>query len=185
MQATKSARNFQEMSTVFGLSGTNVPTAKKQPKKEVVKEVLPDNKSISQYRLLKVYEGVVFKLPSKKGMNYKPAFTAANGDSVSKHWHEGKGLGQGVFLNINFYKVTQKDLGKSIVTIAKVFQKIMADGRKFIMLDVVHTPEKEDECQYDFKMPVDGTGDFEIDPRVKTRIYFKPRGHNRLYSQTS
>jgi hypothetical protein len=170
MQTT--LKSFEELEgRVFGIK--KVTAKKKVMPKKLETETC-------SYEVLGVYEGTVIKVPKKSAnMRYVPA-SLVNGEPVSEHWHNGKGLG-GVFLNVFFYNITKKQLGKKIVAKVEVIKKTMNDtGHEFIMLNVYHTPEEECNCRYTFRMPKEGTGEFDIHPDVETRLYFELRKHNRL-----
>jgi hypothetical protein len=187
----KTARSFKELGSIFGLekkvTATILVTPKKQPgiKKQAVQKVVnikpvaTENVVSPQYEVLNTVEGVVIKVPKKSGfMSYQAAFTAANGQSVSERWHNGRPLGNTVWFNINFYGIKQAQLGKRIEATIKTILKRMPDGTIHKMLDVYYTPGAE--CKYEFKMLPDGNKGELIDERVAHRIYFKPRKHNRL-----
>lgn len=180
MQTTKSAKSFQELGSVFGLNGTDVPATKKQPVVKIAK-AMPVEEA-AQYEVLSTHTGVVIKVPKKSGfMGYEPAFTAANGETVSERWHNGRPLGGSIWLNLYFYGIKKAQLGKRIEATVKVILKTMPDGMQHRMLDVHYTPGAS--CKCEFKMLPEGDEGILVDERVTHRIYFKPRKHDRLCSQ--
>ncbi len=175
MKTLKSLKDLE--GNVFGLKKTKA--VKKSKKKFMPKKT----KTVTcTYEVLGIYECTVIRVPKrdKKHMKYVPATTIDN-VSISEHWRNSKGLGGDVYLNVFFYNITKKHLDELIVATVEVIKKTMLDdGRKFIILNVHHTPEKKDSCKYTFMMPKDGRGDYDIHPGVEEQIYFHPRKHNLI-----
>lgn len=131
---------------------------KSQPNKKIVNglRTLSAKKNNTQvgpanYEVLKVVERVLVKVPKESGfMQPQPAFVSSNGFKVPAYWKNGKPLGK-IFLNIQFFGVTEDNFGKNIIATIKVIKKVMSDGREFIMIDAINTPGVAPE--YDLKFP--------------------------------
>ncbi len=144
-----------------------------QPKKNKPKTPTV-SASGATYKTLRVFEGVVIKVPGKSStMNYESADA-----EMSEHWQSKNGLGEGVFLYMNFFHITKVNLATKIVATVTVKKAIDSEGVEVTVLDVEHTPEED--CQFTYHVFSDGRGDIEIDSRIPQRIQFEPRKHNKL-----
>jgi len=95
----------------------------------------------AEYFVVREVEAVEVKLPKKSGfMTFAKESVLPNGEELPPHWHNGKPLQGGIFLNVFFYGITEKMLGRRITATIKVIKKKTESGREYTMLDVFCTP---------------------------------------------